>query len=81
MTDLGDPSYGGITDVDENGDALDQLDTIAGDMKSFFTTYMSGCSERLNSKGQTAVEAKSERLDDWVSKLNESDRIAKIFKN
>jgi len=79
VTDLGDPSYGGITEVDENGDALGQLDTIADDMKSFFTTYMSGCGE--NNKGKTAVESKSERLDDWVEKLNEHHDDGKAFKN
>jgi hypothetical protein len=85
VTDLGDPSYGGITDVDENGNDIAQLDTIADDMKSFFATYMAGCTN-TNGYGKTAVQQKSDRLDYWVQTLNDEKQNPNnpnrpIFKN
>lgn len=69
VTDVGDPNYTGITDVDANGDALSQLDTIKADMTNFFTTYMSGCTKQNGNEYNTA-EQKTVRINAFVTRLN-----------
>ena len=56
--------YSGISSVDPSGDALGQLGTIMGDMKSFFGTFLPNCNPRNAQK-------KNEKLDRWEIALTE----------
>ena len=69
--EAGAPNYTGITTIDENGDASNQLTTIVDDMESFFNEFLANCNKQ-RADGKTTREVKVHRINQFQLKLNEA---------
>ena len=69
--EAGAPNYTGITTIDANGDASNQLTTIVDDMESFFNEFLANCNKQRGD-GKTTREVKVHRINQFELKLNEA---------